>query len=413
MVTGVGLVTPVGTDAVSSWNAIIKGACGVRSVIFPELANIPCTVGATVNTDELDLKAQRVLSSARAQDARFMAMAMIAADEAISDAGFKSSNFEPTRAGVAIGSGIGSAVEEVTTAMEQTSKSLRKLSPFFVPRLLLNLAAGHVSIAHNLQGPNHACSTACATGAHAIGDASRFIEYGDADIMVAGGSEATMNALSFAGFSRLKALSNQPNPRLASRPFDKDRDGFVMGEGAGIVVLEELEHAKKRGAVIYGEIGGYGLSADAHHITSPSSDGRGAIGSMRLALKNASMNAEDIDYVNAHATSTPIGDAIEARAIHSIFGGNKRQVAVSSTKGAIGHLLGAAGSVEAILTLLSVKYGIVPPTLNLFESDLPADVSQGLHFVANDSQERKLRSAISNSFGFGGTNASLLFKRFH
>jgi 3-oxoacyl-[acyl-carrier-protein] synthase II len=436
VVTGLGCVTPLGVDVTTTWSGVLGGASGLRRVSFgadgarkvPYGDELPCKVGAPVDAALLSaaLSERKAIGNARAQEPGFISMALAAACEAASDAGLEallaSGRLDPARAGVAIGSGIGSSVEEVIEAHTVCSeKGLRRLSPYFVPRLLLNLAAGNVAIRLNLQGPNHSCSTACATGAHSIGDASRLIAFGDADVMVAGGSEATLNALSIAGFSRLKALSTAFNdrPEAASRPFDKARDGFVMGEGAGVVVLEEREHALRRGARVYAELAGYGLSGDAFHLTAPSENGRGAERAMRAALaRGAALGghaAQPVAYVNAHATSTPLGDAVEAEAIARAFGPRARadRVAVSSSKGHIGHLLGAAGAVEAILTILSVHYGIVPPTRNLEDAGelLSSEVDQALLLVRGEPLKREVRVAMSNSFGFGGTNSSLLFSK--
>jgi len=424
VVTGIGVVSPLGVGTSLSWQKLIQGGSGVGNVHFdePYAQGIPSKIGAKVDRKEFDKVLPAVLTNKRAQDTGCISMAMVAALEAIQDSGidFQDASIDPTRAGVAIGSGIGSSVEEVVAAHDLISNhpsGIRKLSPYFVPRLLINMAAGQVSIAHNLQGPNHSCVTACATGAHSIGDASRFIQFDDADIMVAGGTESSMNALSYAGFSRVKALSTGFNdePEKASRPFDKDRDGFVMGEGAGIVVLEELEHAKKRGARIYAELTGYGLSGDAFHLTAPAEDGKGAITSMGSSIRHAGVALDKIDYINAHATSTPLGDEVESQAIASVFSSVREghTPAVSSTKGATGHLLGAAGALEAIFTILSVHNGVIPPTINLDNPNIDTDVRAALHFVANTAEQRVVNSAISNSFGFGGVNTSLLFSKYN
>mmetsp|Transcript_12369 Transcript_12369/g.24049 ORF Transcript_12369/g.24049 Transcript_12369/m.24049 type:complete len:445 (-) Transcript_12369:73-1407(-) len=436
VVTGVGLVTPLGVGVEATWNGILEGRSAISKLNFnlggdideshgmSKLARaLPCQVGAPVDPAALESMKKTVLTNARAQDPGFISMALIAASEAVQNAGIHDllhdGKIDPTRAGVCVGSGIGASVQEVSDAHEllaDPKRGLRRLSPYFVPRLLINLAAGHISIAHNLQGPNHSCVTACASGAHSIGDASRFIMFGDADVMVAGGTEASLNPLSLAGFSRLKALSTKFNdtPAEASRPFDKERDGFVMGEGSGVVVLEELEHAKRRGANIIAEVTGYGLSGDAFHLTAPAEDGAGAKNCMKAALRNAKLNASEIDYVNAHATSTPLGDTVEAQAIAEVLGNSGRpadssKVSVSSTKGNIGHLLGAAGAVEAIFAMLSLRDQVVPPTLNLENPDMPDFVYEHVDLVRKSPQERKLRHTMTNSFGFGGTNTSLVF----
>mmetsp|Transcript_7490 Transcript_7490/g.9004 ORF Transcript_7490/g.9004 Transcript_7490/m.9004 type:complete len:429 (+) Transcript_7490:180-1466(+) len=417
VVTGLGLITPLGGNVSQSWSRLIRGETGVSaldaSIIGSGDKALPCHVAAQVDKDSLET--DKWISNSRSQGATFITYALGAAYEALQDANWPpndDSTYDPTRTGVAIGSGIGSAVEEVTLASQtfDGSRGLRRLSPYFVPRLLINQAAGHVSIEHNLQGPNHSCVTACASGAHSIGDASRLIEYGDADVMVAGGTESSVNSLSLAGFSRLKALSTRYNdtPELASRPFDKHRDGFVMGEGAGVVILEEENHALNRGANIYAEVSGYGLSGDAFHMTAPAESGRGAINCMRMAMKHASLSPKDIDYINAHATSTPIGDDIENLAIENVLGERlPSSVNVSSTKGATGHLLGAAGAVEAIFTILAVKTNILPPTVNLTE----LDELLKFNYIPNTSQEVEVKAALCNSFGFGGTNASLAFTK--
>ncbi|MEC7595038.1 MAG: beta-ketoacyl-ACP synthase II, partial [Pseudomonadota bacterium] len=314
------------------------------------------------------------------------------------------------RAGVMIGAGIGGLEGIEAGAITLKERGPRRLSPFFIPGSLINLAGGQVSIKHGLKGPNHAVVTACSTGAHAIGDAARIIMWDDADVMVAGGSESAITPLGIAGFAACRALSTSFNdrPTQASRPYDKDRDGFVMGEGSGILVLEELEHAKARGAKIYAEVVGYGMSGDAYHITSPAEDGSGGFRSMRAALKRSGLSPDDISYINAHGTSTPVGDEIELRAVEKLFGGASGDLAMSSTKSAIGHLLGAAGSVEAIFSVLAIRDNVLPPTLNLDNPSVETDIN----LVPNQAQEKNVTAVLSNSFGFGGTNASLVFKAF-
>jgi 3-oxoacyl-[acyl-carrier-protein] synthase II len=337
---------------------------------------------------------------------------MSAAQEAIKDSGWVATTEEDQfRTGVMIGSGIGGLNEIYETALVMAEKGPRRISPFFIPASLINLVSGHVSIQNSFKGPNHAVVTACSTGAHAIGDAMRLIKYGDADVMVAGGTEAAVNRLGIGGFAALRALSTGFNdtPEKASRPFDKDRDGFVIGEGAGVVVLEELEHAKKRGAKIYAEVVGYGMSGDAHHITSPPPDGNGGYRAMQAALKSASLTGDDIDYINAHGTSTPVGDEIEVGAIKRMLGNAVSKASMSSTKSAIGHLLGAAGAVEAIFSIKAINTGILPPTLNL---ENPSDSCLGIDLIPKVAKEKKVNVALSNSFGFGGTNASLVFKAY-
>jgi 3-oxoacyl-[acyl-carrier-protein] synthase II len=340
----------------------------------------------------------------------FIVYAMTAAKQALDDAGWRPESYDDQIAtGVMIGSGIGGIGGIYEASVTLLEKGPRRISPFFIPGRIINLASGYVSIAFGLKGPNHAVVTACSTGAHAIGDASRLIALGDADVMVAGGTESPINRLSLAGFAACRALSTSFNddPTRGSRPYDRDRDGFVMGEGAGVVVLEEFEHAKARGAKIYAEVVGYGMSGDAHHITSPSDDGDGAYRCMKAAMNRAGISPSDIDYINAHGTSTPLGDEIELKAVERLVGNAAAKLAMSSTKSAIGHLLGAAGSVEAIFSVLAIRDGIVPPTLNL---DNPS-VDTPIDLVAHESKTRPVEVVLSNSFGFGGTNASLIFRQ--
>lgn len=339
----------------------------------------------------------------------FIVYGLVAAEQAVADSGWEvDSEEEAWRTGVLIGSGIGGLAEISSNAIIVNDGRARRLSPFFIPASLINLVSGHVSIRNGFKGPNHAVVTACSTGAHAIGDAARIIMWDDADVMVAGGAEAAICPLGMAGFCAARALSTNfnDNPESASRPWDKDRDGFVMGDGAGIVILEEFEHAKARGARIYAEVVGYGMSGDAHHITAPAENGDGAYRCMSAALKRAGMNLEDIDYVNAHGTSTPLGDEIELGAVKRVFGDHARNISMSSTKSAIGHLLGAAGAVEAIFSILAMNNSVVPPTLNLENPSDGCDID----LVPHQPKERKVRAVLSNSFGFGGTNASLVFK---
>jgi 3-oxoacyl-[acyl-carrier-protein] synthase II len=340
----------------------------------------------------------------------FIIYALAAAEQAVADAGWKPEDEESRiRTGVMIGSGIGGLPEIAKGAILVETGKVRRLSPFFIPATLINLPSGHVQIKYGFKGPNHSAVTACATGAHAIGDAARLIMWEDADVMVAGGSEAAICRLGIAGFSAAKALSTHFNdtPEKASRPWDVDRDGFVMGEGAGVVVLEEYEHAKKRGANIYAEVVGYGLSGDAHHITAPSENGDGAFRCMKMAFARARVSPGDIDYINAHGTSTPLGDEIEVGAVKRLFGGDAGTVSMSSTKSSIGHLLGAAGAAEAIFSIMAMQTGVVPPTLNL---DNPSEGCD-LDLVPHRAKERKVETVLSNSFGFGGTNASLIFRK--
>eukprot|EP00743_Colponemidia_sp_Colp-15_P004887 GILK01005267.1.p1 GENE.GILK01005267.1~~GILK01005267.1.p1 ORF type:complete len:431 (-),score=51.99 GILK01005267.1:137-1429(-) len=413
VVTGMGLVTPLGVGLKYVWNQLTSGECGIRALDKPEFASLRSKVAAVVPKGEQDGQfdvARAVSMEIESKVSPFIAYALAASKEALADAQWNPSDAaQQERTGVAIGSGVGCLEDIIDNGLVLQNQGPRRVSPFFVPRILINLAAGHVSIAHGLKGPNHCVVTACATGAHSIGDAFRMIRHGDAEVMVAGGTEACVNPLAIAGFSSLKALSTKFNgsPLKASRPFDKDRDGFVIGEGAGVMVLEELEHAKQRGARIYAEIRGYGLSGDGHHITAPTPDGSGAYRAMQAAVHQSGLEPSHIDYINAHATSTPLGDKIENTAIKRLFGVHASNLAISSTKGAVGHLLGAAGAVEAIFTVLSIANGVVPPTLNLDAPEPEFD----LNYVAHRSQTKAVRAALTNSFGFGGTNAALVFSQ--
>lgn len=410
VITGIGSVNPLGATAEKSWQNLIAGKSGAVPISKFDASDLPCQIacevprgaGAFVADDWLDSKEQRRIDD-------FMLFGMVAADMAISDAGYEAQTDEQKcRTGVMIGSGVGglNAIEQ--NALILAERGPRKISPFFIPGSLINLVSGQVSIRHGYKGPNHAVSTACSTGAHAIGDAARLIMFDDADVMIAGGTEASIGRLAMAGFVACRALSTNFNatPERASRPYDKARDGFVMGEGAGVVVIEEYEHARKRGAHIYAEIIGYGMSGDAHHITSPAEDGNGGERAMLAALKRSGLNTSDIDYVNAHGTSTPLGDEIELRAVERVFGGQGKQLSMSSTKSATGHLLGAAGAVEAVFSLMAMRDNILPPTLNL---DNPS-VETLIDLVPHKAKEKKVKAVLSNSFGFGGTNASLVFK---
>jgi len=413
VVTGIGLVTPLGGDVKSTWDGLIAGKSGVRKIDRFDVSDLPAKVAGQVPYGEAEgqFNADKYISS---KDQRrtdtFIIYGISAAIQAIEDSGWKPESEEDLMAtGVMIGSGIGGlpAIEEACYLIKERGPS--RLGPFFIPSALINLVSGHVQIKYGFRGPNHAVVTACSTGAHAIGDASRLIEYGDADVMVAGGAECALCRVGVAGFAAARALSTAFNdtPEKASRPWDKDRDGFVMGEGAGVVVLEEYEHAKKRGAKIYGEIVGYGLSGDAYHITSPHPEGKGGYQSMKNALKRAKLNPEDIGYINAHGTSTPLGDEIELGSVSRLFAGNEDKISMSSTKSSIAHLLGAAGSVEAIFSLLAMRDGILPPTLNL---DNPS-VETKIDLIPHKAKQKKVNAVLSNSFGFGGTNATLVFKR--
>jgi len=416
VVTGLGIVNSLGTGVDLNWSRLLAGQSGIRRLEGYDEYDLPAKIGGTVPLGDgadgtFNAEAWVPTKDQRRMDT-FIIYGMAAAIQAIEDSGWKPEADEDRwKTGVLIGSGIGGLPEIASGAITVHEGRARRLSPFFIPASLINLVSGHVSIRYGLKGPNHAVVTACSTGAHAIGDAARLIMWEDADVMVAGGAEAAICPLGVAGFCAARALSTGYNdtPEKASRPWDKDRDGFVMGDGAGVVVLEELEHAKKRGAKIYAEIVGYGMSGDAHHITAPAEDGDGAFRCMQAALKRAGMNPEDIDYVNAHGTSTPLGDEIELGAIKRVFGDAIKGVSMSSTKSAVGHLLGAAGAVEAIYSILAMNNSIVPPTLNL---DNPSEACIGVDLVPHKPKERKVRAALSNSFGFGGTNASLVFKAY-
>lgn len=409
VVTGMGLVTPLGVGVTATWSKLINGESGIRRVEHFDVSDLSAQVAGVVPrgkgpglfepNDVLQPKEQR-----RVQD--FILYAMGAADEAYAQAGLETlSDAERERAGVLIGSGIGGFNSIAEMAVVLKEQGPRRLSPYFIPRSLINEASGMVAIRHQLRGPTHAVVTACATGAHAIGDAARLIQYGDADIMLAGGTEAAIGRLTIAGFAVMRALSTayNQNPEQASRPWDNDRDGFVMAEGAGVVVLEELEHARARNATIFGEVLGYGLSGDAYHMSAPEPTGDGARRAMQAALGHAKLAPRDVDYLNAHATSTPVGDPVELEAVRKLWNGEVGELAISSTKSSTGHLLGAAGAVEAIFTLLALRDQVVPPTLNL-HNPCATDVN----LVPLQAQRKKLRYALSNSFGFGGTNAALV-----
>jgi 3-oxoacyl-[acyl-carrier-protein] synthase II len=416
VVTGLGMVTPLGCGVDVTWKRLLAGGSGARKVDTFDVSDLPARIacmiprgdgtGGTYNpNDWMEPKEQRKVDA-------FITYAMCAATQAIRDAGCAPTTYEEQIAiGVMIGSGIGGVGGIAETALVLKERGPRRVSPFFIPGRLINLASGYVSITHGLKGPNHAVVTACSTGAHAIGDAGRLIALGDADLMVAGGAESPLDRLSMAGFAACRALSTAFNeePARASRPYDKDRDGFVMGEGAGVVVLEELEHAQARGARIYAELIGYGLTGDAYHITSPSEDGDGAFRCMRAALKRAGITPAEIDYINAHGTSTPVGDEVELNAVQRLVGDDAGRISMSSTKSSIGHLLGAAGAVEAIFSILAMRDRVVPPTLNLDNPSVKAQVD----LVPHKAREREVDVVLSNSFGFGGTNASLVFRRLH
>jgi len=414
VVTGMGMVSPLACGVEATWSRLLKGESGARRIEKFEVSDLPAKIACqiprgdgqngTYNPDQwMEPKEQRKVDE-------FITFAMCAATQAIEDSGWKPTAHEDqVRTGVMIGSGIGGLEGIAETAIVLKEKGPRRVSPFFIPGRLINLASGYVSITHGLKGPNHAVVTACSTGAHAIGDGARLIALGDADVMVAGGTESPICRLAMAGFCAARALSTGFNetPEKASRPYDRDRDGFVMGEGAGVVVLEEYEHAKKRGARIYAEVVGYGLSGDAYHITSPSPDGDGGFRSMSAAIKRAGIAISDIDYINAHGTSTQIGDEIELGAVERLLGNAASKVSMSSTKSSTGHLLGAAGAIEAIFSILAIRDNIVPPTINL---ENPS-VETAIDLVPQTSRKREIDVALSNSFGFGGTNASVIVRR--
>ncbi|MED1438526.1 beta-ketoacyl-ACP synthase II [Aeribacillus composti] len=405
VVTGIGAVTPIGLDAKTSWENALKGVSGIGELTRVDKDIFPVKVSAEIN----DFKPEDFIDrkEARKMD-RFTQFALAASLMALEDSGLKINNENRERVGVWIGSGIGGMEtyeQQFETFLE---KGPRRVSPFFVPMMIPDMAAGQVSIAIGAKGPNSCTVTACATGSNSIGDAFKVIQRGDADVMITGGTEAPLTKMAFAGFSAAKALSTNPDPKTASRPFDKNRDGFVMGEGAGILVLEELEHALKRGASIYAEIVGYGSTGDAYHITQPAPGGEGGARAMKMAIQDAGLKPEDIDYINAHGTSTEYNDKFETSAIKEVFGSHAYQLTVSSTKSMTGHLLGAAGGVEAIFTILAVKENIIPPTINYETPDPDCD----LDYAVNQAKQKTVRAALSNSLGFGGHNATLVFKKF-
>jgi len=411
VVTGLGLVSPLGGNVQTTWDRLIRSESGIRRIEKFDTSDLPAKIGGLVplgkEAGQFDPDSVMSPSEQRRMD-DFIIFGAGAAEEAIKDSGWVAKSQEDQeRTGVMIGSGIGGLPKIEEAAAVLFEKGARRISPFFIPSCLINLVSGNVSIKHGFKGPNHSVVTACSTGAHAIGDASRLIMADDADVMIAGGAEAAICRLGMAGFAALRALSTEYNddPTKASRPWDEGRDGFVMGEGAGVVVLEEYEHAKRRGAKIYAEILGYGMSGDAHHITAPAEDGDGAYRAMRNALRHAKVSPDQLGYINAHGTSTPLGDMIELKAARRLIGADTSKVSMSSTKSAIGHLLGAAGGVEAIFSILALKHGILPPTLNL---DNPSEGCEGFDLVPHKAKEKKVDYVISNSFGFGGTNASLV-----
>lgn len=406
VVTGVGLITPLGTGTEKSWENLLDGRSGIRKITQFDATHFPCQVAGEVPDFEInqfiEIKEQKKMD-------RFIHFAFAAAKMAVEDSGLKITKDNADRIGVLVGSGIGglSAIEHYHTILLE--KGPKRISPFFIPMLIINLAAGQISIHFGAKGPNSAVATACASGTHSIGDAFKIIKRGEADAMISGGTEAVITPLAVGGFSSMKALSTRNNePEKASRPFDRDRDGFVMGEGAGIMVLEDMEQALSRGAKIYAEITGYGMTGDAYHITSPPPEGEGAARCMRASLKDADIHPEEIEYINAHGTSTKYGDELETQAIKSVFGKHAYKCAVSSTKSMTGHLLGAAGGVEGVICALSIFNKIIPPTINLENPDPECD----LDYVPNKARAMDLNMAMSNSFGFGGTNACIIFKRY-
>ncbi len=414
VVTGMGIASPLGVGVEHVWKRLINGESGISSIQSFDTAELTARIAGQVPPGlaaegGLDLSEWIAVKEVKKMD-RFIHLGLVAASQAIEDSGWLPQTEEEKYAsGVMIGSGIGGLQTIYDASILVHEGRAKRLSPFFIPSALINLISGQVSIKYGLKGPNHSAVTACATGVHAIGDAARLISFGDADVMVAGGAEAAVNPLGIAGFCAARALSTGFNdrPAEASRPWDKDRDGFVMGEGAGVVVLEEYEHAKARGAKIYAEIGGYGMSGDAHHITAPAEHHDGAFRAMKAAFRSGGLSPADVQYVNAHGTSTPMGDDLELEAVENIFGDAAKGLAMSSTKSATGHLLGAAGAIEAIFSILAIRDGIAPPTLNLLEPSRESVIDR----VALTAQERKIDVVLSNSFGFGGTNASIIFKR--
>ena len=407
VVTGMGMITAIGCGVNDNWKNLISSTSGIKLIDSFKIDDLSSKVGGTISDELID---NNFSDKEKRKMDKFILYSLIAAEEAIKNSGWIiNDDNKASRSGVIVGSGIGglSTIYENSILLEKSGA--RKISPFFIPSSLINLASGQVSIKYNFKGPNHSTVTACASGAHAIGDSFRIIQLNKADVMVAGGAEAAICRIGMAGFCALRALSTKFNndPKDASRPFDKDRDGFVMGDGAGILILEEYEHAKKRNANILCEIIGYGSSGDAHHITSPPEDGNGAERCVLSALNDAKKNPEDINYINAHGTSTPVGDRIEIKSIKKVFSKNLNKIKMSSTKSSIGHLLGASGSVESIYSILSIKDGKLPPTLNLIS---PMPEAEGLDLIPLNSVDQKVNCVLTNSFGFGGTNASLIFK---
>ena len=403
VITGLGIISPVGNDIESAWDNIVNGRSGISRITRFDASGLNAQIAGEVK--DFDVTQYMSAKEAKQMDT-FIHYGVAAGAQAWRDAGLEVTDVNAERFGVIVGSGIGGLPRIEETQAEYLARGPRRISPFFVPGSLINLVSGQLSILLGLKGPSYAVVSACTTGLHSIGDAARLIEYGDADVMLAGGAEATVSPLGIGGFAAMRALSTRnDDPETASRPWDIDRDGFVMGEGAGALVLEEYEHARKRGARIYGEFAGYGMSSDAHHITSPDSDGprRG----MALALRNGGINADEVDYVNAHGTSTPLGDKNETVALKLAFNDHARKLVINSTKSMTGHLLGAAGGIEAVFTTLAVHHQVSPPTINIFNQDPDCD----LDYCANQAREMRIDVALSNSFGFGGTNGSMLVRR--
>ena len=403
VVTGLGTINPLGNTVETSWNSLLNSQSGISKITKFEIDDYPCKIAGTI--DDSNINNEIVSTREQRRIDRFITLGLIAADEAIKDSGFETNNESSNRYGVMVGSGIGGLDTIYRNSSILDNNGIRKISPFFIPSSLINLLSGHISIKYNLKGPNSSPVTACATGTHAIGDSFSIIKNNKADIMVCGGAEAAICPLGISGFSAARALCDtfNENPEKGSRPWDKDRSGFVMGEGAGVLVLEEYEHAKKRNAKIYGEVKGYGMSGDAFHITKPSEDGNGGFRAMEMALSESKLNTDEIGYVNAHGTSTPVGDTIELKAVEKLFKSNN-SLFMSSNKSAIGHLLGAAGAVEAVFSFMSLKTKNLPPTLNL---DNP-DVITSINLIPHESISKSVKNIISNSFGFGGTNASII-----
>ena len=404
VVTGLGTINPLGKNVSTSWNSLINSKSGISKITKFEVDNFPCKIAGLI--DDSEINSEIVSKRDQRKIDRFITLGLIAAAEAIKDSGFSSTDESSIRSGVMVGSGIGGLDTIYKNSSILDNQGIRKISPFFIPSSLINLLSGHISILYNLKGPNSSPVTACATGTHAIGDSFTIIKNNKADLMVCGGAEAAICPLGISGFSAARALCDTFNdqPEKGSRPWDKDRSGFVMGEGAGVLVLEELSHAQKRNAKIYGEVKGYGMSGDAFHITKPSEDGNGGYRAMKMALEESQLNPDQIEYVNAHGTSTQVGDMIELSAVERLFGNNKNLL-MSSNKSAIGHLLGAAGAVEAVFSLMSIQKKILPPTLNLENPDTKSNIN----LIPHMSITKPVKNVISNSFGFGGTNASLIF----